>query len=150
MNQKTSEDVAVKATKLSKTELKQRAQQEERQSKRMDLVKFVLAGLLVAGGLWAFYAFTAQLSVYVRALFPAAGVLLAVVIVFFWTVSGHQLTGYVKESVIEAKKVVWPERTETMRMTLFVMAFVAVLALFIWGVDSVISWLFFDVLMKRS
>jgi preprotein translocase subunit SecE len=37
-----------------------------------------------------------------------------------------------------------------MRMTMFVVAFVAVLALFIYAADSLISWLFYDVLLKRG
>lgn len=151
MDKKTSQDVVAKPSKSQlKAEAKLKLQQEQKQSKRADLMKFVLAALLVAAGLWAFYALAVQLPVYVRSLFPVVGVAAAVAVVFLWTATGRQLTAYVRESVSEAKKVVWPERNETLRMTLFVIAFVGVLALFIWGVDSLISWLFFDIFMKRS
>jgi len=35
-------------------------------------------------------------------------------------------------------------------MTIFVVIFVAILAVFIYAADSAISWLFFDVLLKRG
>ncbi|MDO9482457.1 MAG: preprotein translocase subunit SecE, partial [Hydrogenophaga sp.] len=41
----------------------------------------------------------------------------------------------------EAKKVVWPTRKETIQMTGVVMAFVVVMALFLWAVDSILMWL---------
>ncbi|WP_066570382.1 preprotein translocase subunit SecE [Snodgrassella sp. CFCC 13594] len=151
MEKNTSQDVVAKPSKSQlKAEAKLKLQQEQRQSKRADSVKFILAAILVAVGVWAFYALAAQLPVYIRSLFPLVGVVVAIAIVFFWTATGRELTSYVRESVVEAKKVVWPERNETLRMTLFVIVFVAILALFIWGVDSLISWLFFDIFMKRS
>ena len=104
----------------------------------------------MVAGVYGFYALAAQLPVYVRALFPVVGVVAAILIVFRWSSAGRGLSAYVKDSTAELRKVVWPDRAETARMTLFVLAFVSVLALFIWGADSLISWLFFDVLMKRG
>lgn len=150
MNNKTSKDVVAKPKIHAKTEAKIKAQQEKLRAKRADMAKFILAGALVAAGVYGFYALAAQLPVYVRALLPIIGVVLAIVMVFFWSEAGKDLVAYVKESVSELKKVVWPERNETVRMTLFVLVFAGILALFIWGADSLISWLFFDVLMKRS
>ncbi|WP_232462241.1 preprotein translocase subunit SecE [Neisseria chenwenguii] len=60
------------------------------------------------------------------------------------------LFSYFRNSWIEFKKVVWPERADAVRMTIFVVIFVAILAAFIYVVDSSISWLFFDVLLKRG
>lgn len=39
----------------------------------------------------------------------------------------------------EARKVVWPERKETMQSTLMVVVMVLVLSLFLWLVDSSFS-----------
>lgn len=150
MDNKTSQDVVTKPKAQLKAEAKLRQEQEKKQSKRADLAKFLLAAVLVAAGIWAFYALSAQLPVYVCSIFPVVGVIAAIAIVFLWSNAGHELTAYVKDSVSEAKKVVWPDRNETLRMTLFVLVFVAILALFIWGVDSVISWLFYDIFMKKS
>lgn len=60
------------------------------------------------------------------------------------------LLAYFRHSWSEFKKVVWPSRNEAVRMTGFVIVFVAILAIFIYAVDSAISWLFFDVLLKRG
>lgn len=60
------------------------------------------------------------------------------------------LFSYFRLSWVEFKKVVWPERNDAVRMTLFVIVFVAILSAFIYAADTLISWLFFDVLLKRG
>lgn len=60
------------------------------------------------------------------------------------------LFSYFRHAWAEFKKVVWPTRDEAVKMTFFVVVFVAVLALFVYVADSAISWLFFDVLLKRG
>lgn len=64
--------------------------------------------------------------------------------------SGFRLFRYIKDSTAEFKKVVWLKRPEAIRMTVFVIAFVAVFTIFIYGVDSLISLLFNLVLVKGS
>lgn len=61
---------------------------------------------------------------------------------------GFKLFRYIKESTVEFKKVVWPKRPDAVRMTGFVLVFVAIFSLFIYGVDSVISLLFNFILVK--
>ena len=63
---------------------------------------------------------------------------------------GKDFVVYAQESVAEAKKVVWPTRKEATQMTGMVFVFVFVLALFMWLVDSGLSWLFYDILLKRG
>ena len=150
MENKASKDVVTKTKAQLKAEAKQKQQEAQKHNKLVDLAKFVLAAILVAVGIGMFYVFSSQLPIYVRYLFPLVGVVAAILIVFLWSTTGRELTTYIRESVVEAKKVVWPDRTETVRMTLFVLMFVGILALFIWGVDSLISWLFYDIFMKRS
>lgn len=60
------------------------------------------------------------------------------------------LFAYFRNSWVEFKKVVWPTRDDAVKMTVFVVIFVAVLAAFIYAVDTAISWLFFDLLLKRG
>ncbi|HID37642.1 MAG TPA: preprotein translocase subunit SecE [Ghiorsea sp.] len=48
---------------------------------------------------------------------------------------------FVREVQIEAKKVVWPERKETVQATLMVFVMVILIAIFLYGVDSLLSWL---------
>lgn len=150
MNTKTSKDVVTKPKTQLKVEAKLKKKQEEQKIKRFDMAKIILAIILVVAGIWLFYVYDMKLSIYIRYIFPVIGTILAIVIVFFWCSSGRALVNYVRDATAEAKKVVWPERNETLRMTLFVLIFVGILALFIWGVDSFISWVFFDILLKRG
>jgi len=48
---------------------------------------------------------------------------------------------FMSEVKVEAKKVTWPERKETMQSTLMVFIMVIFVALFLWLVDSSLSWL---------
>ena len=48
------------------------------------------------------------------------------------------------------KKGVLSRSDEAVKMTVFVIIFVAVLAAFIYTADTIISWLFFDVLLNRK
>lgn len=60
------------------------------------------------------------------------------------------LFAYFRNSWFEFKKVVWPARDDAVKMTIFVIVFVAVLSAFIYAVDTAVSWLFFDFLLKRG
>ena len=75
-----------------------------------------------------------------------AGLVFAVLLL--WTSSsGRDFLGFAKESVREAKKVVWPTRKEAMQITGIVFAFVVVMALFLWGTDKVLQFLLYDVIL---
>jgi preprotein translocase subunit SecE len=60
---------------------------------------------------------------------------------------GKRFFAYAKESVAEAKKVVWPSRKETTQMTLIVFAFVVIMSLFLWSADKLIEWLVFSLFL---
>jgi preprotein translocase subunit SecE len=47
---------------------------------------------------------------------------------------------FFREVQVEAKKVVWPERKETIQATLMVVVMVILIAAFLWLVDSALSW----------
>ncbi|MGL5986590.1 MAG: preprotein translocase subunit SecE, partial [Burkholderiales bacterium] len=63
---------------------------------------------------------------------------------------GKSFIEFARDAWNEAKKVVWPTRKETVQVTAVVFAFVLVLALFMWLVDSSLSWLFYEVLLGRG
>jgi len=46
-----------------------------------------------------------------------------------------KLVRFLKESKEEFKKVTWPNRTETMRLTAYVLGVSLGVAVFVWGVD---------------
>ncbi len=48
---------------------------------------------------------------------------------------------FMNEVKVEAKKVTWPERKETIQATLMVFVMVIFIALFLWLIDSSLSWL---------
>ena len=57
---------------------------------------------------------------------------------------------YFKNSVVELKKVVWPDKVYATKMTIFVLIFVTILTIFIYFADFLISWVLFDLLMKKG
>ena len=73
-------------------------------------------------------------------------ILVGVIIVMWGNFS--RFVRYIKDSVVELKKVVWPEKPYTIKMTGFVLMFAGMLTVFIYIVDSVISRLLFDLLMR--
>ena len=110
-----------------------------------DKMRLALAGALVIAGLVAYYMLTAkgawvQWGALVVALAAAA-------VVFFTSESGRQLVAFGRDAVRETKKVVWPERKEALQVTLYVFAFVVVMALFLWLTDKTLEWVFYDLIL---
>jgi len=99
-----------------------------------DKIKIGVALLLVVAGVVGFYYLQESLAV-LRVLSVLAGLALAAAV--FWTAeSGKRFFSFGKESVAEAKRVVWPTRKETLQTTGVVIAFAIVMALFLWAVDA--------------
>lgn len=105
---------------------------------RLDLIKMVVAALIVAAAVVGFYIYSDQ-STPLR----VAG-LLAAVGVAAWiglqTEPGRTLWNFILEAQIEVRKVVWPTRQETVQTTLLVIGVVILAALILWGLDSVLGW----------
>ena len=99
-----------------------------------DKIKLLVALLLIAAGVIGFYALQDGAAV-LRLLSVLLGVLLATG-VFWTTASGKVFFGFTRDSVAEAKRVVWPTRKETMQTTGVVILFAVVMALFLWAVDA--------------
>ena len=57
------------------------------------------------------------------------------------TAKGAAFWALVKGSRTEIRKVVWPTRQETVQTTMIVVAFVLLVALLLWGLDSFLGWL---------
>jgi preprotein translocase subunit SecE len=110
-----------------------------------DKAKLAGAALLLLGAVVAFYLLAAQ-PMWLRVISLLVGVAAAVG-VFFTSESGRQLIAYGRESVREVKKVVWPTRKEATQMTLYVFAFVVVMALFLWITDKTLEWVLYDLIL---
>ena len=110
-----------------------------------DKAKLAVAVLLLVGGIVAFYALGQQ-DLWMRVV--ALLVLLAASVATFFTAeSGKQLIAFGRDSVKEVKKVVWPTRKEATQMTLYVFAFVVVMALFMFLTDKTLEWVLYDLIL---
>ena len=99
----------------------------------IERIKLALALLLIVAGVGAFYLL-AEHALVLRVLAVLAGVVLAAVVL--WTTPlGRQAFEFARESLNEARKVVWPSRKETVQTTATVFALVVVMAIFLWIVD---------------
>jgi len=105
----------------------------------------IMAGFIVILSLVAYYALASQ-TIWVRLAALLGGFAVAVVLAAV-SADGKRFLAYAKDSVAEAKKVVWPSRKEATQMTLVVFAFVVVMALFLWAADKLIEWLVFSVFL---
>ncbi|MBI3480706.1 MAG: preprotein translocase subunit SecE [Nitrosomonadales bacterium] len=100
----------------------------------VDKIKLVVAFLLVAAGIAGFYYLHESAAV-LKLASVLVGLLLATGVA--WTSEpGKRFFAFGKDSVAEAKRVVWPTRKETLQTTAVVIAFAVVMALFLWAVDA--------------
>ena len=115
-----------------------------------DQLKFALAIALLIAGVAGFYVLSDQIMA-VRVLSVVAG-LAAGVAVAWYTEPGRRFIVFANESVVEAKKVAWPSRKETIQTTAIVFGFVVVMALFLWVTDKSLEWVLYDLILgwKRS
>lgn len=110
-----------------------------------DNLKFGMALLLLVAGLIGFYALGEQ-PLFLRVLVVLAGLAAAVGVAWF-TDPGQRFLVFGRESVTEARKVVWPNRKETMQTTGAVFAFVVVMAVFLWLADKSLEWVLYDLVL---
>jgi preprotein translocase subunit SecE len=108
-------------------------------------MRLAIVAALVIAGLVAYYMLSAQ-GVWVQWGGLLVG-LVAAVVVFFTAETGRQLVAFGRDAVRETKKVVWPERKEALQITLYVFAFVVVMALFLWLTDKTLEWVFYDLIL---
>jgi len=111
----------------------------EASDSRFDLVKWLVVVLLVVVGVVGNQYYSAQSILYrVLALLVIAAV---AAYVGLQTGKGKAFFVLAKEARAEIRKVVWPTRQETTQTTLIVVAVVLVMALLLWGLDSLLGWL---------
>jgi preprotein translocase subunit SecE len=60
-------------------------------------------------------------------------------VVAVFSAPGREFVAFAQEAVVEVKKVVWPTRKETVQTTGVVVAFVIVMAIFLWIVDAILA-----------
>lgn len=112
---------------------------ETRSSTGFDGLKWVVVALLIAAGVVG-NAWYSDESLLYRVLGLVAVALVAA-LVALQTTQGRAFWELLKEARIEIRKVVWPTRQETTQTTLIVLALVFVVALILWGLDSLLGWI---------
>jgi preprotein translocase subunit SecE len=104
----------------------------------LDVAKLVLGILVAIGGLAAFYYFADQ-SPAIRWLAVLVGLGVGGVIAL-QSQYGHTFRQFVQAARVELRKVVWPNRQETVQTTIVVFVFVIVSGIFFWLLDILLGW----------
>jgi len=105
----------------------------------VDNLKWLFAVAVIIAALWGFYAYADQ-SLLLRAvvLLAALGVAAAAAL---QTEKGRVAWAFGRDARTEVRKVVWPSRKETVQTTGLILAMVAVVAVFLWILDTFLGWL---------
>jgi preprotein translocase subunit SecE len=104
-----------------------------------DKIKIALAVVLLVAGIAGFYAWPESVMI-ARVGMVLAGTVMGA-LVFSTSAPGKQFFAFAREATEETKRVVWPTRKETIQTTGLVFAFVVVMAVFLWLVDTGLMWI---------
>jgi preprotein translocase subunit SecE len=105
----------------------------------VDKLKIFLAAACVVGGVAAYYYF-AETALVLRVLMVMGG-LVAAGGVAWLSAPGKEFFAFAQEAWQEAGRVSWPTRKETVQTTLIVFAFVVIMALILFSIDSTLAWI---------
>ncbi|MAM87922.1 preprotein translocase subunit SecE [Allohahella sp. A8] len=111
----------------------------ESKSSPLDIIKWTLVVLLIAVGVAGNSYFQTESMLY-RVL-ALVGLAVVAALIALQTSKGKAFLVLAKEARLEIRKVVWPTRPETTQTTLIVIAFVLIVALILWAIDSLIGWI---------
>ena len=115
---------------------------------KSDIALVTLAILAALAGVIAFALLSEEaLGVRLGVLF--GGLLLGIGLAWL-SPSGKRLLSYGRQSWDELRRVVWPTKKETLNTTGLVMAFVFIIALFLFICDKIIEWGLYDVLLRLA
>ena len=103
-----------------------------------DKIKLSFALLVLAVSLFVYYS-QEEISLLYRVLGVFAGVIIAFLIAAK-TEKGASSIAFVRASVVEMKKVVWPSKKETTQTTLTVGIMVVIVGIILWSFDQIIAW----------
>ena len=107
-------------------------------SSGMDIVKILLALIILTIGVVGFYYYSDQSNLY-RVLGLLAAALVAGGIAATSN-RGRSLIGFLKNARTEVRKMVWPTRQEAFQTTLIVMVLVVIVGIFLFFVDKTLGW----------
>lgn len=114
------------------------AREESTSSSGLDTARLVVAILILVGGIVGFYYFADKGLVY-RVLGILAASIASIALILT-TAMGKSFLGFLRESRVEVRKMIWPTRQETMQSTLVVVALVFLVGLLLWTLDAMLFW----------
>ena len=115
------------------------AETAEQTNSGMDMVKLVLAVILLLVGFYGFYQYAEQ-----PLLYRVLGILLFVIVaagIALTTTKGRALTSFMQAARTEVRKMVWPTRAETLQTTGVILVVVILVGLFLWLLDTFLGWI---------
>ncbi len=104
----------------------------------VDIFKLVVAIAVLLAGIIGFYFYAEKALAY-----RVIGVLLSVGLsagLLLTTAMGRLFAGFLHDSRVEVRKMVWPTRQETTQSTLMVVALVILVGLILWTLDAALFW----------
>ena len=105
----------------------------------VDKIKIVLAIACVCAGVAAYYWF-ADAALVLRVLMVMGGLIAAGGVAWLST-PGKEFFAFAQDAWAEAGRVSWPSRKETIQTTAIVFAFVTIMALILFSIDSTLAWI---------
>jgi preprotein translocase subunit SecE len=112
-------------------------EQVQQSGTALDAAKLAAGVAILAAGVAGFYLLSEQ-PIWLRWIIVLAA-LVAAGFVGLQSYQGKTFWSFVQSSRIELRKVVWPNRQETMQVTIVVFVMVLILALFFWGLDTLLG-----------
>ena len=109
-----------------------------------DTLKWALIAILVISGFGGSYYIANFLMTESSHLYQIGVWLLIVAASIGFAVTtqpGQQFIQFAKDARMEIRKVVWPNRQETMQATLMVLAAVVIMSLLLWFIDMVLFYI---------
>ena len=108
---------------------------ETSQSGVLDILKLLVAAIVLVGGLYGYYYYENQMALPLRVLLVLGGAGVGIAIAMM-SAQGQQLWHFIQGSRVEIRKVVWPTKQETTQTAIAVFVFTLIMALFFWALDS--------------
>ena len=104
-----------------------------------DAALMTLSVVVLLAAIVAFYWYDEQ-PLLIRVAMVVVGFAAAAGLMWFSSY-GRDFWQFAAAARIELRKVVWPDRDETVKTTYVVFIFAIVMGLFFWGLDWVLTWL---------
>jgi preprotein translocase subunit SecE len=104
-----------------------------------DNTLMILAIVALLAGVVAFYWYEED-ALTLRVAMVVVGVVVAVALAWVsWY--GREFWQFAQAARVELRKVVWPEREDTVRTTILVFVFATLMGTFFWVLDLILTWL---------